>query len=314
MANVDVGVQALFKLVARTNDGSERDLTDWFPNLVLDSGLGRMSQGAWFTGVAVGTGNSEPLVTNVGLDSFLASTTTATEASSSRQLDTLPYYYSLVTVFRFAQGAAAGNLSEIAMTWGGNNCWNRALIKDINGSPTTVTVLPNEFLDVYTELRIYPKMTDTVSTVDLLNAKGQIESTHTVTVRADMSINMSNGTSATSRCGQDAVRIADQINTRATSLIVFAANGLLNPMQTPASGTQVTDVGGVPSGDSYPSSRSCAYKQQFPITQAIGGHKIVTVKTRLGNWKLEYSPPISKNNTQTLEHNFMMTWGRYEPA
>lgn len=311
MLKANIGVQAHFKLVARTSDGSERNLTDWFPNLVLDSGLDRMSQGAWFNGVAVGTGNSEPLVTNVGLDSFLASTTTAEEASSSRQMNTLPYYYSLVTVFRFAQGAAAGNLSEIAMTWGGGNCWNRALIKDINGNPTTITVLENEFLDVYTELRIYPKMTDTITTVNLLNAKGQVESTHTVTVRANMFADILNSTF--NRPGLHQVRICDRISSRSSALTIYTGDGVLNPIQTDSTGTRFNIESGSADGDAYPSLRSCTYKHQFPITAAIGLHKIATVRTRLGDWKLEYNPPISKNNTQTLEHNFMMTWGRYEP-
>lgn len=310
MANVDVGVQALFKLVARTNDGSERDLTDWFPNLVLDSGLDRMSQGAWFTQVAVGTGNSEPLVTNVGLDSFLASTSTITEASSSRQLDTLPYYYSLVTVFRFAQGVAAGNLSEIAMTWGGNNCWNRALIKDINGNPTTVTVLPNEFLDVYTELRIYPKMTDTLSTVNLLDSKGATISTHNVTIRANMYIGLENSPSY--RTGITAVRVGDRITNRVVS--VYGSNAQLNTITTNISGTIIGTYTPTASNDSYPTLRSCALKTPLSITQLVGVHKAIDIQTRLGAWKVEYNPPISKDNTQSLEHNFMLTWGRYEPA
>jgi len=314
MLRASIDVQAHFKLVARTSDGSERNLTDWFPNLVLDSGLDRMSQGAWFTGVAVGTGNSEPLVTNVGLDALLASTTTVIEVGSSRQLDALPYYYSLVTVFRFAQGVAAGNISEIAMTWGGNNCWNRALIKDINGNPTTITVLPNEFLDVYTELRIYPKMTDTVTTVDLLNAKGRVESTHTVTVRANMSVNLPNQAQQHYRAGGEKVKIADQVNMRVGSLRIIDGSGALNPIRTEPTGSNLIILAGKESSDAYPSLRSCTYKLNLLITEANGEHKIIAAKTRLGDWKLEYDPPISKNNTRTLEHNFMLTWGRYEPT
>ena len=313
MANVDVGVQALFKLVARTNDGSERDLTDWFPNLVLDSGLNRMSQGAWFTQVAVGTGNSEPLVTNVGLDKFLASTSTITEAGPSRQTSTLPYYYSLVTVFRFGQGVAAGNLSEIAMTWGGNNCWNRALIKDINGNPATITVLPNEFLDVYTELRIYPKMTDTLSTVNLLDSKGATISTHNVTIRANMSVDMTNNI-VSYRTGNAAVKVGDSIASRSSAVSVYGSNAQLNTITTNISGTSTGTYSPVASDDSYPTLRSCALKTPLSITQLVGVHKVIGIRTRLGDWKVEYNPPISKDNTQSLEHNFMLTWGRYEPA
>lgn len=310
MLNANIGVQAHFKCVAVNESGDERNLTDWFPNLVLDSGLDRMSQGAWFTRVMVGTGNSEPLITQTTLDSFLASTTTITEADTSRQTSASPFYYSLVTVFRFNQGVAAGNISEIAMGWADNACWNRALIKDINGNPTTITVLPNEFLDVYTELRIYPKMTDTVTTVNLLNGKSEVESVHEVTVRANMYKNITN--SSSNRSSTTAVRVGDAIANRAIGVI--SDNGSLNNITTNASGTSVGNYTVSPANDSYPTLRSCALNVPLSITQLVGSHKIITVPTRLGDWKLEYNPPISKSNTQTLEHNFVMSWGRYEPT
>lgn len=310
MLKTNIDVQAHFKLVARTIDGKERNLTDWFPNLVLNSGLDRMSQGAWFTAIAVGTGNSNPLTTQTGLDAFLASTTTITEANSSRQLNVMPYHYSLVTVFRFAQGTAAGNLSEIAITWGANNCWNRALIKDLNGNPTTITILPNEFLDVYTELRIYPKMTDTVSSVNLLDGKGAVISAHAVTIRPNMNRDLPNSTST--RSGTSAVRLGDAISARLFR--VLGDNAQLNNITTSPSGTSIGTTNPASANDSYPTPRSCALKVPLSITQFVGSHKIIDIGSRLGDWKLEYNPPISKDNTQTLEYNFMMTWGRYEPA
>ncbi|RLZ06647.1 hypothetical protein EAH57_15530 [Acinetobacter sp. 2JN-4] len=312
MLNVKIGVQAYFKCVAvDTTTRKETELTDWFPNLVLNAGLDRMSQGAWINRVMVGSGNSTPLITQTSLDNFVASTTTRTEHASTRQLTNLPYYYSLKTTFRFAQGAAAGNLSEIAMGWADNSCWNRSLIKDSNGNPTTITVKANEFLDILTELRIYPNLNDVVSDVDLKNEDGDTISTHTVTVRPNMFIDLIH--SGSYELFATAVRLADGINNMTNTIRVRAGDALLNSISQNVTGTTIVDTHGSAGNNSYPSLKSCVYKLPFTITQALGLHKVISVKSRLGDWKFEYNPPISKDNTQTLEHNFMLTWGRYEP-
>ena len=83
--NNEVG--ARFKLVARKASTEEitRE-TDWFQNIVLDTGLARMSVGVYIDRCCVGTGNSTPVATQTQLDTFKASTTTTQGAIESGRL------------------------------------------------------------------------------------------------------------------------------------------------------------------------------------------------------------------------------------
>ncbi|WP_218955173.1 MULTISPECIES: hypothetical protein, partial [unclassified Acinetobacter] len=147
-------VGARFKLIARKADLSISKESAWGHNKVLDTGLDRMSAGTWIDRCCVGAGNSTPLNSQVALDNLIASTTTIFATELIKNTVT-PYYYGVRLTWRFAQGVAAGNLSEVGLGWGNANLWNRSLIKDSSGEPTTITVLADEFLDVVSEIRIY---------------------------------------------------------------------------------------------------------------------------------------------------------------
>lgn len=313
MVKLNNSVCAHFKLIATdASTGKDRQLTGWFPNLVLDSGLDRMSQGVWINRVLVGSGNSTPNAGQVALDSFIASTTLTTSYSSNRQMSEAPFYYTIGTVFRFDLGLAAGNLSEIALGWGNDKCWNRALIRDAGGNPTTITVLTNEYLDVYVEIRIYPNTSDSVSNIDLLDENSNIISTHEVTVRANMFSNIAHSSPGGIYGGK--VRLADGVSSRSWSVRVVDG-GYFNGISSDVSGgATIAYISGDGAYDSYPTLRSCAYKQAFNISDANGSHEHISIMSSIGDWKLKYNPPITKNNTQTLEHNFVLTWDRYEPT
>lgn len=63
----------------------------------------------------------------------------------------------------FANGLAAGNISELAAGWGNNNtsACARALVRDELGNPTTITVLAGETLVVTWEWRRWWTVADT---------------------------------------------------------------------------------------------------------------------------------------------------------
>lgn len=157
-----VRVGGMIKLIASKLDGSSRDLTGWFPNLVLDAGLNRMGTGAFFTHCHVGDASTAPAVTDTALVGFVASTSLLT-ASNTGAAVAPPYYGYNRKTYRFAAGAAAGNLTEVGFGWGASGAvlFSRSLIKDGVGDPTTITVLSDEFLDVVYELRAYPPLVDT---------------------------------------------------------------------------------------------------------------------------------------------------------
>lgn len=151
---------------------SVQDLNLWHVKLQLKKSRGKQIapeycsrhrsltnvSGCWIDRCCVGTGNSNSVVTQTSLDTFKASTTTTQGAiEAGIQVTTLPYYMWLRSTYRFGEGVAAGNISEIGLGWANANLWNRALVKDSNGNPTTITVLADEYLDVITEIRVYPQ-------------------------------------------------------------------------------------------------------------------------------------------------------------
>lgn len=178
--NTECGVGAVLKLIVRKVDTDEivRE-TPEFRNIVLTTGLERMAVDTWIDRCCVGTGNSTPVASQVALDNFLASTTTAAAGVSDTggiQVTTAPYYWFGRRTWRFAVGVATGNISEIGLGWGNTTLWNRALVKDIAGNPTTITVLADEYLDVVSEVRVYPQ--ESTGSFNLVDKMGAVISTH----------------------------------------------------------------------------------------------------------------------------------------
>ncbi len=169
-----VGVAGLFTIKAIKADGSERLLADWQDNLITDAGLdalGGYQVGNGF-GYAcrVGSGSTPPANTDTALAAFVAGR--ARKSQEGGRSASSPYYAWERNVYEFPTGTAAGNLSEIGLAGqpspsGSDPIFTHALIKDGSGNPTTITVLPDEILQVTYEIRYYGKETDTVQTLTI---------------------------------------------------------------------------------------------------------------------------------------------------
>lgn len=154
-----------FTIRAVSQRGS-RVLAD-FDNLILDSGLERLGTGGVLTHVQLGTGSTAPAVGQTALVSFSASTSNQT-ASVDSYVAGPPVYHQNIRSFRFAAGTATGTFSEIGVGWASSgSLFSRALILDGGGSPTTITVLSDEALDVDYRFRSYPSTSDVSGTLTL---------------------------------------------------------------------------------------------------------------------------------------------------
>lgn len=297
--NNEVG--ARFRLIARKASTEEitRE-TGWFNNIVLDTGLAQMSVGLWIDRCCVGTGNSTPVATQTQLDAFKASTTTTQGvAESGMQVTTLPYYDWLRVTYRFGEGVAAGNISEVGMGWANASLWNRALVKDVNGNPTTITVLADEYLDVITEIRVYPQETLSGS-FNFLNKAGAVVSSHTYTGRAYH-------------------RAPQRDHNRMSISSIGIYSGAMG--STPTSGPTGARLDyGSPNTMVYPTPTSIKCTKVFPIANAIGEHRTLFVESRLLSagsgmgYQVEFTPTINKTNQMELTYTVSMSWGRYTGA
>jgi hypothetical protein len=109
----------------------------------------------------VGTGATAEEETDSILENFLTGDGDKT-AGVPGQEATPPYFSTYVQTNRFGSGVAEGILSEVGMAPASTNgnLYSRSLIKDGGGTPTTIQILSDEWLDVVYEHRIYPDYID----------------------------------------------------------------------------------------------------------------------------------------------------------
>lgn len=161
-------VEGIFRVQIRKADGSVRWDSGFYRNLVLDTGLNLIAERPtpWCGWCFIGTDGTPPSVGQSSLLGFAARTSTIVNTEKNSQVVTQPYYGWLRQTFRFPQGSLAGNYSEVGVGDRASSVdytVSRALIIDpINNQPTTITVLPDEFVDVTWEWRIYAPTNDVI--------------------------------------------------------------------------------------------------------------------------------------------------------
>lgn len=313
-----VRMRGRYKLEIMKPDGRIRQTIE-FPNLITNNGLdilsGSVGSGNWSVACAVGSGNTAPAVTDTALVSLVA--TTSTQASQSNTIQsTSPYFSTAVTTWQFAQGAAAGNLSEVGVGPSSTSLFSRALILDSGGVPTTITVLSNEFLNVtYTLENIVPTA-DVTGTITLAGVN------YSYTIRASRATNSSvnpgwgisqyqggNITSHDFHIGQGYAFLG-------TSTI-GAVTGNPTGTQT-GGGTRGT---GTYSIGSYNLTDSWTWGiNDGNLTGGIGAMEIQWGNRSIvgtgnnaggrGIYQIGFSPAIPKDNTKQLTLNFNIAWTR----
>lgn len=166
MINLHAKLQGEYTISRVKSDGTVVETVGPFKNLITDVGLdsfGKSGESGVAVGrCAVGSSNATPSYSDTQLGSRVA-VTSLTGVSYSTG-NTPSYHVNLVARYRFEQGSAAGNLSEIGVGVAGSvgrpgdnftMMLSRALIVDGAGNPTTITVLSDEFLDVTYTLRFF---------------------------------------------------------------------------------------------------------------------------------------------------------------
>ena len=318
--NVGLGVGAVFKLVVRKAETDEivRE-TPEFLNLVLTTGLARMAVNTWIDRCCVGTGNSNPVASQVALDSFLASTT-ATAADDADtggiQVTTAPYYWYGRRTWRFAVGVATGNISEIGLGWGNTTLWNRALIKDTAGNPTTISVLADEYLDVISEVRVYPH--ESTGSFNLVDKAGTVISAHTFIAKPILRYNSVYG----AYWKPEAVKVGDSFGY--TQGIGFSSDAMGNNNNSITIGVELPGLTITAGANSITAKKTVTSSeanigphksfQTYMSGLMCGGGSNQSGMNNVGCcYKWEVNPPIPKDAETILTYSFTLTWGNYAP-
>ena len=310
--NTNIGMTGEFRCVVKRADGSTKIDTGYQKNLILNQGLDFFGGGKGTDMMAycvIGSGNSQPVYTQNKLDTTIAGVY-GDGFSSKSDYDAVRdgnlYKVNKVSKYSFS-GLNNINISEVglASTYSNTSDYylcTRALIKDSQGNPTTITVLNGEILEIYYKLWAVYDTTDKTGEINVLDGAGN--------------------------------QVAYNYKARLMKVGDVAYTGYVNSIsrdwkkQYLYSGDLVA-IMGTPSGELYSSDYLVSppyvlgsYKlvYSFEVGVRHGGGQIRTYALEvLGYWQIRFGSvaddsPITKNNTQTLSIPIEVSWGRYEGA
>ena len=293
-----------------------------FDNLITDQGLNRVGTDVFGDRIFIGTGTETPAVTDTQLRTYLNHTsyTTVVWNSALLQGGSPDYWVQGAGTWRFAAGTATGTLTEVGIGWftsgtttaANHRVSSRALIVDSGGSPISITVLPDEYLDVTYSLRYYPYVgSDVVQTVVISGVS------YTFTTRAfgvESSNHCSvNATSAINWVGNTEVRTGTAAGTP-PALAGITATSMLN--QGGAAFLSTTKNTYVDSS-LVVSATFSAGLTEANMTYGIRG--MITRTTNSANptysfinsaFQSTISPAIPKDNTKILQFGASVSWSR----
>lgn len=280
----------------------EQEKVAEFENLITNNGLDLIGKKASCNYMIVSSDNTVPSITDTAINILGITQSAGTgDGNVNKNVTTAPYWVSYQCVKRFGAGVGTGNIAKIAISNNstGTDLFSIALVKDINGNPTTITKLADEILDVSYQLRTYLDDSDTTSTITISG------NTHTVTARA---------CAIASKTAPWVSSIANIYKVRIGSAPMVSAMGIPSALTDASFNNAAYTLG------SYKLNVNIS---QLPINTHNFTNGISLIHTlETGNvaaysnnatFQFGISPPIMKTSTQTLTlPPITLSWGRYE--
>lgn len=295
------GCSGHFTLHVIRPNGDRRKVAD-FPNLITDIGLDRMgSGGIYLTYCQVGSGSTPPAESDVALAAYLAHSSDRVSTATGA-LPEAPYYAFIQKTWRFGVGEAAGNISEVGIGWSTNtNLYSRALILDAEGNPTTLTVQPDEILEVFYETRYYPLLEDSTGTVTL---DGSLGGVYGYVIR-----------------GANYGKYGAGASVSGMYVVPGGFDNSAAPSVTHAFRVSSDPIAGIESEPPNNQSSGGVSTQylgnravQFTVSLGLddGNIDIRSARMRMGvcQFQIEFNPPIPKTSDDVLGLVFTVSWGR----
>ena len=154
MMKLNAGVSGRYKLVTRKVHDLDNAVGELeFDNLITDIGLERWATNPIGAKCFIGSGNAPPTVNDTALGAQLAASTATQSLQNWKAYSAAERWTEATICYRFQPGVTLNSIAEVGVGWDGG-LWSRALIRDVNGNPTTIQLLSDEVLDVYYTLRI----------------------------------------------------------------------------------------------------------------------------------------------------------------
>lgn len=321
MTNPCVKFAGRFRCVVRNSCGEVKKDTGWFDNLITNQGLdllgyapGALSypnsgNGSIYFG-AVGTGNAPPAFTDRQLGTELAHVRASSSGgfASATYVAGPPAYWSGLISASFSQGAVVGNITEVGMgclpSSGTTNIqvFNRALILDGGGNPTTLPVLATDSLTISYELRLYLDLTD--HTYSLVIGGTTYSGTYRMSSVSSPSSFFANNVAGFDGGGPLA------------ALVTSYYTGTIGPVTGTPTGTLALNVGNSGSFSYQPVYSNGTYTNTFSASIPANSGSAVSIGaivfgTNQGRWQFSVSPTWNRAVYQSIISNFSVSWARY---
>ncbi len=318
--NTNIGMTGEFRCVVKKSDGSIKTDTGYQKNLILDQGLDFFGGGNGANMMeycVIGSGNSKPVYTQNKLDTTIAGVSGAdfsSEYDYDASRDGNLYKTNQVRKYTF-NGLNNVNISEVGLASKFSSSIDyylctRALIKDTQGVPTTITVLSGEVLEIYYKLWAVYDTTDKTGTINLLDGVGGSTPYNYVLRMA----------------GVGGANLAGSANYgRVIGLFLQAGAGNNTPVtyrgelgtvkEVPINLLQ--DVNGGYMQEYQPFSNKRTAVWDFDMNTTNGDIRSFLFFTSMGFYQIRFGSvaddsPITKTDMQTLSIPIEVSWGRYE--
>lgn len=309
----NMGVAGEFRCVVKRADGSVKTDTGYQKNLILNQGLDFFGGGngsGMMSYCVIGSGNSQPVYTQNKLDTAINGVSGAdfsTKYDYDAARDGNLYKTNKVLQYSFT-GLNNVNVSELGLASTYSNATTyflctRALIKDSQGNPTTITVLSGEILQVYYKLWAVYDVTDKTGQINLLDGIG------------------------------GSVAYNWKLRPSEVGKTVYTYIG--RKLEKPSNATSSFNTGDLVAITSIPSGSGSGYsfvlkpytsgdyKQVLNLALTIDQEnksiRTIGLATTMGLWQIRFGSvaddsPITKTSTQSLTIPVEVSWGRYEGA
>ena len=323
----NMGMAGEFRCVVKRADGSTKIDTGYQKNLILNQGLdffGGNNGSDMMKYCVIGSGNSQPIYTQNKLDTAITGVSGATFSTKydyDASRDGNLYKTNKVCKYSFT-GLNNVNVSEVGLAsiYSDRTTYflcTRALIKDSQGNPTTITVLSGEILEVYYKLWAVYDTTDKTDTFNLLDGTGGSVAYNYKARLAFVGSSMWYDN-----------RYSDYIVGKALKFMLNSGGSSINTFYTgelgSITGTATNILGDTPSGlQSLSVYATGSYKRQMiisiPVSSVNGKIRVMDMNTSMGSYQIRFGSvaddsPINKTSTQTLAIPVEVSWSRYEGA
>ncbi len=308
MFDIKLGIKGHYILeIQRGNaDGTfqPKEVVAEFDNLITNNGMDAIyNSNVGLNWCHVGSGSTPPAFSDTALVSKVAAQVQTGQTDSGVNTTGDPIYYRQFNVtYQFAQGAAAGNLTEVGTAGSATaNLFSRALILDTNGQPTTVVVTSIDILTVTYQIRVSWDTSDfsTTLTVAGVNYPVTLRPLEAANTGYWFAVIIGAGTYATNSGWYECDSYTGQT-------LLAKNNSRGGPGSLINTNNAVAPLGGYVTG-----SFSKVYQCNWTITQANNFGFIWWCNYGFGCWQLAFtSTKLPKDNTMTMHFEWTVSWVR----